>query len=259
MSTSSDYSLNLVSVLMSCGTTLNYSLWEKAADNYVEAREEFNKIDTDFKDMKLYEAFGESAPQAALQISIIIQTGTLGVSTFEKVFTSIGILISFFSLTLGASDLLLKMATKDNKVKQVSWKMTVLVFPAMFFVVVPRILTISLIMAYAKSYNFIFLAAYLALSLGINYPYVRRQEQINYRTATEHKNDCQPAIDLNGAGFHLTVLSVADQLSCPSSPSGFSESCENQSLDRCKPWSLTSPIIDLFPFAGIHLKLCLEF
>ena len=37
---------------------------EKAADNYVDAREEFNKIDTDFKDMKLYEAFGESAPQA---------------------------------------------------------------------------------------------------------------------------------------------------------------------------------------------------
>ena len=162
-------------------TTLNYSLWEKAADNYVEAREEFNKIDTEFKDMKLYEAFGESAPQASLQISIIIQTGTLDPLQI------IGILISFFSLTLGASDLLLRMATKDNKVKQVSWKMTVLVFPAMFFVVVPRILTISLIMAYAKSYNFIFLTAYLALSLGINYPYVRRQEQINYRTATEHK------------------------------------------------------------------------
>ena len=102
----------------------------------------------------------------------------------------IGILISFFSLTLGASDLLLRMATKDNKVKQVSWKMTLLVFPAMFFVVVPRILTISLIMAYAKSYNFIFLTAYLALSLGINYPYVRRQEQISYRTATEHKRYC---------------------------------------------------------------------
>ena len=62
--------------------------------------------------------------------------------------------------------------------------MTVLVFPAMFFVVVPRILTISLIMAYAKSYNFIFLTAYLALSLGINYPYVRRQEQINFKTGT---------------------------------------------------------------------------
>ena len=52
--------------------------------------------------------------------------------------------------------------------------MTLLVFPAMFFVVVPRILTISLIMAYTKLYNFIFLAAYFALSLGINYPYVRR-------------------------------------------------------------------------------------
>ena len=89
---------------------------EKAADNYVEAREEFNKIDTDFKDMKLYEAFGESAPQAALQICIFIQTGTLGDSKFQQVFTLIGILISFFSLTLGASDLLLKMATKDNKV-----------------------------------------------------------------------------------------------------------------------------------------------
>ena len=75
--------------------------------------------------------------------------------------------------------------------------MTLLVFPAMFFVVVPRILTISLIMAYAKIYNFIFLAAYFALSLGINYPYVRRQEQINYRTTTEHKNYCQLPIELN--------------------------------------------------------------
>ena len=107
-------------------------------------------------------------PKAALQISIVIQTGTLGPLQI------IGILISFFSLTLGASDLLLRMATKDNKVKQVSWKMTLLVFPAMFFVVVPRILTISLIMAYAKIYNFIFLTAYFALSLGINYPHVRR-------------------------------------------------------------------------------------
>ena len=40
---------------------------EEAADDYAKAKEEYQMLMTDFQEMKLYEVFGESAPQATLQ------------------------------------------------------------------------------------------------------------------------------------------------------------------------------------------------
>ena len=73
---------------------------------------------TDFQTKKLYEAFGESAPQAALQISIVLQVGVLSTTQIITICTS------FLSLTLGASEILLMMSTKDNPIKESSWKAT---------------------------------------------------------------------------------------------------------------------------------------
>ena len=86
-----------------------------------------------FQEMKLYEAFGESAPQAALQIAIILQ---LGYITPLQIFTISTSLISF---GLGASEVFLMMGTKNREIKNATWKETwFLVFPAMLIVVVPR-------------------------------------------------------------------------------------------------------------------------
>ena len=142
---------------------------KQAAEDYAKAKFNFLKIMTEFQKMKLYETFGESAPQAALQIGIVLQVGTVSPT---QIFT---ICTSLFSLTLGASEILLMMATKDKPVKEASWKATwLLVFPAMFLVVVPRILTLSLIMAYTKGYFLLFVVAFFVINLLINLDHLRR-------------------------------------------------------------------------------------
>ena len=142
---------------------------QKAGEDYLEAKDKYKKLMTDFQEMKLYETFGESAPQAALQIGIVLQTGSLNATQIFSIFTSL------LSLTLGASEIMLMMKTKDNEFKEASWKQTwILVFPAMFFVVVPRILCISLLIAYTKEYLFIFLIIFVLLSMAINYEHLRR-------------------------------------------------------------------------------------
>ena len=102
-------------------------------------------------------------------LAIVLQQGTLSET---QVFT---IATSFLALTLGASNIFLQMATKDKSVREASWKTTwFLVLPPMFFVVFPRVLTISLIMSYTKEYFFVFLAVYLVSSIAINFCHVRR-------------------------------------------------------------------------------------
>ena len=142
---------------------------QQAADDYVKAEKTYLRIMTEFQQMKLYEAFGESAPQAALQIAIILQEGKIsGVQIFT-------ITTSLLSLTLGASEILLMMATKDKSVRDASWKTTwFLVFPAMFLVVIPRILTVSLIISYSKEYFLVFLAVFLVVNLAVNFQHLRR-------------------------------------------------------------------------------------
>ena len=124
---------------------------------------------TDFQRMKLFEAFGESAPQAAFQIGIVLQLGTV---SSTQIFT---ICTSLFSLTLGASEIMLMMATKDNPIRDASWKVKwILVFPAMFMVVVPRILSIGLTISYAKGYILFVMMAFLLLSICISFCHVKR-------------------------------------------------------------------------------------
>ena len=142
---------------------------QKAGEDYLEAKDKYKMLMTDFQEMKLYETFGESAPQAALQIGIVLQTGSLNATQIFSIFTSL------LSLTLGASEIMLMMKTKNNEFKEASWKQTwILVFPAMFFVVVPRILCISLLIAYTKEYLFIFLIIFILLNMAINYDHLRR-------------------------------------------------------------------------------------
>ena len=144
-------------------------LIQTAADEYVNAEKKYLEIMTEFQQMKLFEAFGESAPQAAFQIAIILQVGRISGAQIFTIFTSL------MSLTLGASEILLMMATKDKTVRDASWKTTwFLVFPSMLMVVIPRVLSISLIMSYTKEYFLIILAMFIVLNLAINYDHLKR-------------------------------------------------------------------------------------
>ena len=142
---------------------------KQAAKEYVKAKQRYLTIMTEFQKMKLYEAFGESAPQAAFQIGIVLQIGTISPTQIFSIGTSL------FSLTLAASEILLMMATKDKPVKEANWKATwLLIFPAMFMVVVPRILSLGLIMAYTKGYFLMFIFGFFILSVAINFHHLQR-------------------------------------------------------------------------------------
>ena len=142
---------------------------EEAADDYVTAKENYKQLMTDFQEMKLFEVFGESAPQVTLQVAIVLQVGSINAI---QIFT---ILTSLLSLTLGASEILLMMKTKNKEIKEASWQETwILVFPVMLFVVIPRILCLSLIMAYTKEYIFLFFFIGILMALIINRSHVER-------------------------------------------------------------------------------------
>jgi hypothetical protein len=115
-------------------------------------------IQCKFQETKLLEAFGESAPQFALQVAIMIKLGHISPFQIFTVSTSI------FSCTMAASNVYLKLASKLNDIPHQDWKNLVLVFPAMLFNSLPRLLTISLIVAYMGPWSLIA----LALAFGLN-------------------------------------------------------------------------------------------
>ena len=133
---------------------------EIAAARYDEAGTKYRKALTEFQEMKLYEAFGEAAPQAVLQFAIIMQLG------YVSPIQLLTILTSLFSFSLASAEIFLMMKTKNNEVKDATWRQTfILVIPAMFVVVVPRILSLSLITAYAKQYSLLFFGAFVLFNI----------------------------------------------------------------------------------------------
>ena len=70
---------------------------------------------------------------------------------------------------------MLMMKTKNRNFKEASWKeVWLLVYPMMFFVVVPRILSICLIIAYTKELTLIFLIVFVLLGMIINCDHIQR-------------------------------------------------------------------------------------
>jgi hypothetical protein len=111
-----------------------------------------------FQETKVLEAFGESAPQFALQVAIMIKLGHISPFQIFTVSTSI------FSCTMAASNVFLKMPSKLNDIPHQDWKNLVLVLPAMLFNSLARLLSISLLVAYLGPWSFIA----LALAFGLN-------------------------------------------------------------------------------------------
>merc|ERR1712051_259299 len=86
------------------------------ANEFVKAKEEYSKRLSDLQDQKLFEGFGESAPQACLQISIVLVQGKCSFTILRSIITS------FITLTKCAVCSFLTMSTKGKEIKEASWK-----------------------------------------------------------------------------------------------------------------------------------------
>ena len=136
---------------------------------FCEAKKEFNIIMSDLQTQKLYEGFAESAPQACLQIAIILNQG----KTSEIQLA--GIAISLLSLSLSATDIYLTMPTKGKEYKEATWKPKFLiVLPCMMALVIPRLIAISFITSYVKQWVFAFVFLMVAMNCLINYVFLKR-------------------------------------------------------------------------------------
>ena len=142
---------------------------EKAAEKCREAKKNYMQGVTDFQDMKLYEAFGEAAPQAILQFAVVLQIGYVSPVQVLTIITSL------FTFSLASAEVFLMMKTKNNPIKDSTWRETfILVMPAMFLFVVPRILTMSLIAAYTKALFIIFVITLVFFNILMNIKHLRR-------------------------------------------------------------------------------------
>ena len=88
--------------------------YKSQIENAASKHEEFNSIYaktlTKFQEMKLFEAFGEAAPQAVLQFAIIIQLGYVSPVQLVTIITSL------FSFSLTSAEIFLMMKTKNKLV-----------------------------------------------------------------------------------------------------------------------------------------------
>ena len=127
---------------------------------------------SDLQDQKLYEGFGESAPQACLQIAIVLMQGKCSFTLLRAIITS------FVSLTKCAVSSFLTMSTKGKEIKEASWK-TKLFFalPCMLFVVTPRLITLSILATYLKGWVFMVVVVMITVNYLSNQRFLWRDQE----------------------------------------------------------------------------------
>ena len=124
-----------------------------------EAKLQYTKLLANLQTQKLFEGFGESAPEAVLQIYIVLVKGRCSKTVLMSIITS------FISLSKCAMGTYLTMPTKGKDVKEASWKTKLFfVLPSMIMIATPRIVSLSILTSYLKEW--VFLAIFLMVVIN---------------------------------------------------------------------------------------------
>jgi hypothetical protein len=114
-----------------------------------ETKKSVARVQGKFQQTKILEAYGESGPQFCLQLAIMIQIAHISPLQIASV------TISIISFTLAASNVYSQMPTKYSEIPYQDWKNNLYIVPAMFFSVLPRLISLSLLMAYLRHWTFL--------------------------------------------------------------------------------------------------------
>jgi hypothetical protein len=114
-----------------------------------DAQKQVAKILCNFQNVKILEAYGESAPQFCLRIAIIIRRGYISPTQLASVINSI------LTFTLASSNVYAQMPSKFCPIPHQDWRNHIYIFPAMFISIGARLLSLGLIIAYLREYTFI--------------------------------------------------------------------------------------------------------
>ena len=131
----------------------------KRSETYHKLKREYTTLLNDLQTQKLFEGFAESAPEAVLQISIILTKGTCSKAVLMSVITS------FVSLSKCAVSTYVSMPTKGKTVKEASWKTNLFfALPFMIMIATLRIISLSILTSYMKEW--VFLAIFFMVSIN---------------------------------------------------------------------------------------------
>ena len=142
---------------------------ENRSQAYREAKKKYSTLLADLQTQKLFQGFAESAPEAVLQLSIVLIKGRCSKTVLMSIITS------FVSLAKCAMSTYLTMPTKGKEVKEASWKTKLFfVLPSMVMIATSRIVSLSILTSYLKEW--IFLGVFLIVSINClaNYRFVWR-------------------------------------------------------------------------------------
>jgi hypothetical protein len=149
----------------------------KAKENYArlekkesEAKKQVARVQGKFLQTKIFEAYGESAPQFCLQLAIVLQVGYIQPHQIATVITS------FLSVSLAASNVYSKMPSKYFEIPHQDWKNLLYIFPAMFFSICPRLLCLSLFIAYARAWTLIAIVLAFLVELALLRKYLKNDQ-----------------------------------------------------------------------------------
>jgi hypothetical protein len=120
-----------------------------------------------FLQTMIFEAYGESAPQFCLQLAIVLQVG------YIQPHQIIGVTISFICVTCAASNVYRNMPSRYSEIPHQDWKNLLYIFPAMFISICPRLLCLSLFIAYARAWTLIAIVLAFLAELALLRKYLK--------------------------------------------------------------------------------------
>ena len=133
-----------------------------------ETKEEQESLHALIQEIRLYEIAWESGPQAVLQIAIFFRIGFANDISAIPQFLSI--VLSMISLASGSAESLLYAPTKKHPTKdECSWKQVwLMVVPLCLGIIVPRVITTGLLLAYLREFSFCYLPVFCLLCCSLS-------------------------------------------------------------------------------------------
>ena len=132
----------------------------KIAEEVEEENKNSVRILNEHKEMKLYSAFGEDAPQFCLQVAVFLETGK-DMSTI----TQLTIMSSFFMFARAATSIYLCLPTNGHEIKRKGVQDEIIIGIFQLIVVLSRMVSVSIAVAYLKYWSSIPFLLYFISSL----------------------------------------------------------------------------------------------
>ena len=134
---------------------------DQCAKKYKNSCESYQRYYCKFQEQQLIDKFGQDGPQFALQLGLILIFGYISVLQIFTIFTS------FCGFASGSVNIYTLLPTKYSDVRFKNWQDSVILVICFMFIIIPRVFSLCLVIAYLKSNVFMAMFAYMITAMFI--------------------------------------------------------------------------------------------